>query len=218
MIRPHTLARLNGARALAKFREATAEDYAAFARFFTELKAPEPVPSERVYESLLVPRAFFAVESEVPSAILCWRPEGDVLHVSMVAVLPERRRQGLGRQLMLEAARRGRAQGFRRWQLNVAVDNAAAQALYAQLGMAAAFETVLLEADVAIAMRHTAIRADSFSVVGRFGEPPPPMDGSVSPVRVVVHGDAALVDELCAAGGVVVHRTLRMSGEMPAAT
>jgi hypothetical protein len=34
-------------------------------------------------------------------------------------------------------------------------------------------------------------------------------------VRVVVHGDAALANELRAAGGIVVYRTLRMCGEMP---
>jgi ribosomal protein S18 acetylase RimI-like enzyme len=195
-----------------------ASRYEAFARLFIELDAPEPgVPSALVYEKL-VPRAFFAVDSEAPSAFLCWRPEGgDLLHVSMVAVLPERRRQGLGRQLMLEAARRGRAHAFARWQLNVAVDNAAAHALYAQLGMAAVFENILLELDAAVAMRHPAMRAVPTRVrfVGRFGEPAPPMESSESPVRVVVHGDAVLANELCAAGGVLIHRTLRMSGDMP---
>jgi ribosomal protein S18 acetylase RimI-like enzyme len=202
----------------ASIRDATLENYEAFARLFTELNAPEPgMPSALVYEKL-VPRAFFAFESEAPSGFLCWRPEGgDVLHISMVAVLPERRRQGLGRQLMLEAARRGRAHAFGRWQLNVAIDNAAAQALYAQLGMAAVFENFLLELDAAVAVRHLAMHADATRVhiVGRFGEPAPPMESSESPVRVVVHGDAALANELRAAGGVLVHRTLRMSGDMP---
>src|SRR5580704_10837181 len=85
----------------ASIRDAVPDDYDAFARFFAQLHAPEQVPSARVYEELVAPRAFFGVESGLPSAFLCWRPEGAVFHVSILAVLPERRRRGLGRQLML---------------------------------------------------------------------------------------------------------------------
>ncbi len=101
----------------ASIRDATPEDYDAFAQFFSELHAPEPVPSARVYEEQVAPRAFFAVESGKPSAFLCWRPgsrldreavgvaspEGAAFHVSILAVRPERRRRGLGRQLSDEA-------------------------------------------------------------------------------------------------------------------
>jgi GNAT superfamily N-acetyltransferase len=194
------------------------EDYEAFAQFFAELHAPEPLPSARIYEEHLVQRAFIGVESGAPSAFACWRPEGAAaLHVSMVAVLPERRRRGLGRQMMLEAARRGRAYGLIRWQLNVAVENAAAQALYEQLGMALAFENVLFEVDSALAIRLSSMgsRAAKVRIVGRFGEPPPEVRDDGSRVRVVVSDDAALVEELGAAGGVVLHRTFRMSGEIP---
>ncbi len=200
----------------ASIRDAVPDDYKAFAQFFTELRAPEPVPSARVFEQV-APRAFLGVELGSPSAFLCWRPKGAVFHVSMLAVLPERRRRGLGRQLMLEAARRGRAQGFTRWQLHVAIDNAAAKALYEQLGMAVAFENVLFELDAALAVRVLATHSASphVHVVGRFGEAPPPVGNDGSLVRVVVEGDAALANELCAAGGGVLHRTLRMCGEMP---
>lgn len=208
---------LDATRAPLVIRDATLEDYEAFARFFAELHAPEPVPSERVYEEHLVQRAFIGVESGAPSAFACWRPEGAVaLHVSMVAVLSERRRRGLGRQMMIEAARRGRAHGFTRWQLNVAVENAIAQALYEQLGMAPAFENVLLEVDAALAIRLLSMgsRAAKARIVGRFGEPPPEARDDGPPVRVVVSDDASLVSELRAAGGLVLHRTLRMCGEM----
>jgi|HubBroStandDraft_1064217.scaffolds.fasta_scaffold18435_5 ribosomal protein S18 acetylase RimI-like enzyme len=149
------------AMAPASIRDAEPDDYGAFARFFAELHAPEPAPSAGVYEEHVAPRAFFGVESGLPSALLCWRAEGTVFHVSILAVLHERRRRGLGRQLMLEAARRGRAHGFTRWQLHVGIDNAAAQALYEQLGMTAASENVLLELDAALAVRLSAIRSDS---------------------------------------------------------
>jgi len=201
----------------ASIRDAVPDDYDAFARFFAQLHAPEQVPSARVYEELVAPRAFFGVESGLPSAFLCWRPEGAVFHVSILAVLPERRRRGLGRHLMLEAARRGRAHGFTRWQLHVAIDNAAAQPLYEQLGMAVVSENVLLDLDADLAVRLSAIRLGSphVHVVGRFGEAAPAVGNDGSPVRVVVQGDAAFANELRAAGGAVVHRTLTMCGEMP---
>jgi ribosomal protein S18 acetylase RimI-like enzyme len=209
---------LDATRAPLVIRDATLEDYEAFARFFSELHAPEPVPSARVYEEHLVQRAFIGVESGAPSAFACWRPEGAAaLHVSMVAVLPERRRRGLGRRMMLEAARRGHTLGFTRWRLNVGIDNAAAQALYQQLGMSASFENVLLELDAALAIRLSSMgsRAAKARIVGRFGEQPPAVRDDGPPVRVVVSDDASLVSELRAAGGLVLHRTLRMCGEMP---
>jgi ribosomal protein S18 acetylase RimI-like enzyme len=216
--------------ARASIRDATPEDYDAFAQFFSELHAPEPVPSARVYEGNVAPRAFFAVESGNASGFLCWRagsrldrdavevasPEVVAFHVSILAVRPERRRRGLGRQLMLEAARRARAQGFTRWQLHVGVDNGAAQALYKQLGMVVLFENVLLELDAALALRLSAVTsgAPHVHIVGRFGEPAPAVTGD-GPVRVVVQGDDALAGTLRAEGGLVTHRTLRMAGEIP---
>jgi hypothetical protein len=122
--------------------------------------------------------------------------------------------------MMLEMARLGHTLGFTRWQLNVGIDNAAAQALYQQLGMSVSFENVLLELDAALASRLSAMgsRAAKARIVGRFGEPPPEVRDDGPPVRVVVQGDAALVKELTTAGGVELHRTFRMSGEIPAQT
>jgi hypothetical protein len=110
---------------------------------------------------------------------------------------------------------RGRTQGFTRGQLNAGTRNAAAQALYVQLGMAPVFGTVLVELDAAAANQLPTIQAASSAhVVGRFGEPPSPI--GVLPVRVRVDDNAALVNELCVAGGVVLLRMIRMAGEIPA--
>ena len=212
-----TVARVGEARADASIRDATPEDYASFARLFEELNAPEPVPNARVYAEHVVPRGFFGMEAESPNAILCWRPEGDVFHVSILAVLPENRRRGLGRQLMLEAARRGRALGFTRWQLNVLVGNSAARSLYERLGMTVAFEVVLFEFDAAIVTQLLpAIGSGSMRarIAGRFGEPPPPVAIDGAPVRVAVEGDDALVNELVA-HGVAIRRMWRMVGPLP---
>jgi hypothetical protein len=70
----------------ASIRDAVPDDYNAFARFFAELHAPEPVPSARVYEQV-APRAFLGVELGSPSAFLCWRPKGaDKLYGGIVQI------------------------------------------------------------------------------------------------------------------------------------
>jgi [ribosomal protein S18]-alanine N-acetyltransferase len=58
----------------------------------------------------------------------------DELHVSVVAVHPERRRQGLGRRVLEALVRQGRLLGCRRATLEVAETNGAARNLYAALG------------------------------------------------------------------------------------
>jgi len=54
----------------------------------------------------------------------------DELHITLVAVAPERRRRGLGRQVLEALLRRGQASGASRATLEVAVTNDAARALY----------------------------------------------------------------------------------------
>ena len=58
----------------------------------------------------------------------------DELHVTLVAVAPERRRLGLGRQVLEALLRRGRAGGASRATLEVASTNDAARALYGACG------------------------------------------------------------------------------------
>ena len=58
----------------------------------------------------------------------------DELHITLVAVAPERRRQGLGRRVLEDLLRRGRAGGASRATLEVAAANGAALALYGACG------------------------------------------------------------------------------------
>ena len=58
----------------------------------------------------------------------------DELHITLVAVDPRHRRQGLGRSVLAELLSRGRALGAERATLEVSADNPAAQALYAASG------------------------------------------------------------------------------------
>jgi ribosomal-protein-alanine N-acetyltransferase len=58
----------------------------------------------------------------------------DELHITLVAVAPERRRQGLGRQVLEALLRRAQADGASRATLEVAAANGAARALYGACG------------------------------------------------------------------------------------
>jgi [ribosomal protein S18]-alanine N-acetyltransferase len=58
----------------------------------------------------------------------------DELHVSVVAVHPERRRLGLGRRVLEALVRRGHLRGCNRATLEVSEANGAAKGLYAALG------------------------------------------------------------------------------------
>ncbi|MFN9933348.1 MAG: GNAT family N-acetyltransferase [Cyanobacteriota bacterium] len=58
----------------------------------------------------------------------------DELHITLVAVAPERRRRGLGRQVLEDLLRRAQADGASRATLEVAAANGAARALYGACG------------------------------------------------------------------------------------
>jgi ribosomal-protein-alanine N-acetyltransferase len=74
---------------------------------------------------------------ETPEGIVAygaWRVVVDELHVTNLAVRPDRRRQGLGRFLLGAMLRRAANAGARRALLEVRASNRAARALYAQSG------------------------------------------------------------------------------------
>jgi len=86
-----------------------------------------------------------ALMLRMPGGFGLWRPgAGFVLvraiageaEILTLAVLPEARRQGLGQGLMAAALARAAARGAAAMLLEVATDNAPAQALYASLGFA----------------------------------------------------------------------------------
>lgn len=109
----------------------TIADLAALhARCFTH---PRPWSAAEIEDMASLPGAFLLVR---PNAFLIGRTAADEAELLTLAVEPSARRQGLGRALVDEfdavARLRGAARGF----LEVASDNAAAQALYAGAGWA----------------------------------------------------------------------------------
>jgi ribosomal protein S18 acetylase RimI-like enzyme len=64
-------------------------------------------------------------------------------HIGHLAVLPEKRRQGIGKQLIEFAENQARAKGLKRVTLSVEVENEGARRLYERLG----FQTIEVVAD-----------------------------------------------------------------------
>ncbi len=71
-------------------------------------------------------------------ALACGLLVLDELQITAVAVAPEHRRQGLGRQILHYLLNEAHGQGARQATLEVAADNTAALALYGQLGFSTA--------------------------------------------------------------------------------
>jgi len=73
-------------------------------------------------------------QGEQLQAMACGWLVVDELHITLVAVDPARRRQGLGRQVLGDLLQRARDEGARHATLEVAALNAAALALYSRMG------------------------------------------------------------------------------------
>lgn len=73
-------------------------------------------------------------DGRVVAFVLGWRRSRAEAHVVTLDVAAAVRRQGLGRRLVLELERRFRAAGVERMQLETAVTNTVAVALYERLG------------------------------------------------------------------------------------
>lgn len=97
------------------------------------LRAELEVPHSRVWVWQDQRTVRGARSDEVPAALLGWLIFED-FHVNRVAVLPQRRREGLGRQLMLHAMDAARHEGATAVLLEVRADNQAALGLYQDLG------------------------------------------------------------------------------------
>ena len=89
-------------------------------RAFLSQKAAETIVAER--------------DGRVVAFVLGWRRSNTEGHVITLDVAVSARRQGLGRQLLVELERRFRAVGVKRVQLETAVTNRTAIAFYERLG------------------------------------------------------------------------------------
>ncbi len=125
-------------------RQARADDYAHFVRFFAELHVPEAPPVSDAFARNLAPSAFFLEEAGTPVGYVCCYAIGLLGYVMHVVVAPEARGRGVGRALLQATAERLRAAGCSRWTLNVKPDNVPAIRLYERFGLRATTTSVSL--------------------------------------------------------------------------
>ena len=109
----------------------------AYAQVLADMHATAFPPEERwdakaVAEMLAMPGPFGWI-AEADGFIIA-RVAGDEAEILTLAVLPDRRRIGLGATLLAEAMREAAARGAQAVLLEVAEPNAAARALYAGFG------------------------------------------------------------------------------------
>ena len=116
-------------------RAARPEDYDDFVRLYREISLGEPAAEQRSWDGLHCRQARMAVEGDRVVGYLRYELFDDFAYVHHLSVAPEARRRGVGLKLMRHAAGEIRAHGIRRWMLHVLAHNAAAQALYALLGL-----------------------------------------------------------------------------------
>jgi ribosomal-protein-alanine N-acetyltransferase len=95
------------------------------------------------FRSPSVSTLLVALENDMPARsvigyIVYWLIE-DEMHILNLAVAPQFRRQGIARQLVLDAVKRAYAKGGRRAFLEVRASNTAAQKLYSDLGFTGSF-------------------------------------------------------------------------------
>jgi len=93
------------------------------------------------YAGISLPRMAIRALLLLPVLGAQGRVPGDSYYIQMVAVEPSARRLGLGKILMRKAEHIALSKGCRRVELDVAVDNADAVALYQSLGFVESFTT-----------------------------------------------------------------------------
>lgn len=120
---------------------AAREHHAELARFLEWLGTEDPVPDVERWCAEMAPATFFLSDGARFVGYAFHESYGGLGYVRHVVVADGERRRGVGSALMRELARRFRAAGASRWELNVKRDNAAAIALYERCGMRAMYET-----------------------------------------------------------------------------
>lgn len=102
--------------------------------------AQQPRPwSKQVFQDELAAENRICLVAEEEGSVLGFAGlmvVGDEAHVTNLLVAPGRRREGLGRELMIALIGSGISAGARHLTLEVRKENVAARALYSRLGMA----------------------------------------------------------------------------------
>lgn len=116
-------------------------------RFFAGLELEDPVPDIERWSIEIAPWTFFLAEGDALVGYGFCEVYGDRGYIRHVVTAPDARRRGVGTALLREAARRFRAAGATRWELNVKRDNRAAIALYERCGMTFQYATHVVRVD-----------------------------------------------------------------------
>lgn len=116
-------------------RDATAADYASYARLYAELGANVPIPDQDRWTSEFVARTVFLERQGVIVAYGLFNLYEGSAYVVQLVVDPGVRREGIGRALLDALAARFRRAGCSTWALDVKADNAPAIALYESIGL-----------------------------------------------------------------------------------
>jgi GNAT superfamily N-acetyltransferase len=134
---------------LVQIRPAGASDYATFVTLFAELGVDDPVLPEARFVAEVAP-AMLVAEDGAALGYVYFRCTGELAYVYHLVTARSARRRGVGRALMGAVAERARGAGCTEWCLNVLRGNAAALALYGELGMKIAHESLALDVGRAV--------------------------------------------------------------------
>jgi ribosomal protein S18 acetylase RimI-like enzyme len=122
-------------------RPATHDDYDAFVTLFPELHVDDPIPLRDEWAAGMLPGMLVA-EHEGEVAGYSWsKVFGEEAYVFNVVVSPRHRGRGAGRAIMAGIAERSRAEGAKRWSLNVRIANDHAIRLYERFGLARTYRS-----------------------------------------------------------------------------
>jgi ribosomal protein S18 acetylase RimI-like enzyme len=128
-------------------REATADDYALFLRFWDQLEIDQTPPSARYWvKHVRRDIIFLDVDRTTVAYALC-RPYGARGDIRQIVVDPAWRRRGVGLRLMEVVRARLQAAGCTSWALEVKESNTPAIALYHRAGMRELARISTLRAD-----------------------------------------------------------------------
>lgn len=120
-------------------RDATEADYEHFVRLMPELGVDDPIATRERWIAEFRSGTVMAEEDGFVAGYAYWKRLAMDAYVFNLVVAPSTRKRGIGRDLMLEVAKRARKEGLSQWQLNVKVENEPAIALYRSLGFSVAY-------------------------------------------------------------------------------
>jgi ribosomal protein S18 acetylase RimI-like enzyme len=122
-----------------QIREATPSDHQVYARLFVELAIDDPIVSQERFDEDMLSTTLIAERGGAAVGYAYYRPMGETVHLSHIAVEPAARRTGVGRALIDGVVARSKGRGFEKMRLNVKPANTAAIALYRSFGLEARY-------------------------------------------------------------------------------